>query len=112
MISNSIKYNKEAGSISIKSSIDNGWINLEISDNGHGIAKEKLNNIFRPFNKSRKLAIINQEGAGLGLPLTKSLLDTHDGTININSNRGKGTTVIISLPLISENANYRPRKLA
>jgi two-component system, cell cycle sensor histidine kinase PleC len=112
VISNSIKYNKEAGSISIKSSIDNGWINLEISDNGHGIAKEKLNNIFRPFNKSRKLAIINQEGAGLGLPLTKSLLDTHDGTININSNRGKGTTVIISLPLISENANYRPRKLA
>ena len=112
IISNSIKYNKVSGCINIQSSTGNGWLKLEIIDNGHGITKDKLASIFRPFNKSRKLAIVNQEGAGLGLPITKTLLDTHDGTININSNIGKGTTVAISLPLISENTGYAPRKLA
>tara|TARA_B100001142_G_scaffold300379_1_gene325066 strand:- start:1268 stop:1603 length:336 start_codon:yes stop_codon:yes gene_type:complete len=111
-MSNSIKYNKVSGCINIQSSTGNGWLKLEIIDNGHGITKDKLACIFRPFNKSRKLAIVNQEGAGLGLPITKTLLDTHDGTININSNKGKGTTVAISLPLISENTGYAPRKLA
>ena len=112
IMSNSIKYNKVSGCINIQSSTGNGWLKLEIIDNGHGITKDKLACIFRPFNKSRKLAIVNQEGAGLGLPITKTLLDTHDGTININSNKGKGTTVAISLPLISENTGYAPRKLA
>ena len=112
ILSNSIKYNKVSGCINIQSSTSNGWLKLEIIDNGHGIAKDKLASIFRPFNKSRKLAIVNQEGAGLGLPITKTLLDTHDGTINITSNKGKGTTVAISLPLISENTGYAPRKLA
>jgi two-component system cell cycle sensor histidine kinase PleC len=112
IMSNSIKYNKVSGCINIQSSTGNGWLKLEIIDNGHGITKDKLASIFRPFNKSRKLAIVNQEGAGLGLPITKTLLDTHDGTININSNKGKGTTVAISLPLISENTGYAPRKLA
>ena len=112
IMSNSIKYNKVSGCINIQSSTSNGWLKLEIIDNGHGITKDKLASIFRPFNKSRKLAIVNQEGSGLGLPITKTLLDTHDGTININSNIGKGTTVAISLPLISENTGYIPRKLA
>jgi two-component system cell cycle sensor histidine kinase PleC len=112
VMSNSIKYNKVSGCINIQSSTSNGWLKLEIIDNGHGITKDKLTSIFRPFNKSRKLAIVNQEGAGLGLPITKTLLDTHDGTIDINSNKGKGTTVAISLPLISENTGYAPRKLA
>ena len=112
IMSNSIKYNKVSGCINIQSSTGNGWLKLEIIDNGHGITKDKLASIFRPFNKSRKLAIVNQEGSGLGLPITKTLLDTHDGTININSNIGKGTTVAISLPLISENTGYAPRKLA
>lgn len=112
IMSNSIKYNKVSGCINIQSSTSNGWLKLEIIDNGHGITKDKLASIFRPFNKSRKLAIVNQEGAGLGLPITKTLLDTHDGTINITSNKGKGTTVAISLPLISENTGYIPRKLA
>ena len=111
-MSNSIKYNKVSGCINIQSSTGNGWLKLEIIDNGHGITKDKLASIFRPFNKSRKLAIVNQEGSGLGLPITKTLLDTHDGTININSNIGKGTTVAISLPLISENTGFAPRKLA
>ena len=112
IMSNSIKYNKVSGCINIQSSTGNGWLKLEIIDNGHGITKDKLASIFRPFNKSRKLAIVNQEGSGLGLPITKTLLDTHDGTININSNKGKGTTVAISLPLISENTGFAPRKLA
>lgn len=112
IMSNSIKYNKVSGCINIQSSTGNGWLKLEIIDNGHGITKDKLASIFRPFNKSRKLAIVNQEGSGLGLPITKTLLDTHDGTININSNIGKGTTVAISLPLISENTGFVPRKLA
>ena len=60
IISNSIKFNKVGGTITIKNEIQNGWLNIIIEDNGHGMQNSKIESIFKPFNKSRKESIINQ----------------------------------------------------
>ncbi len=105
IISNAIKYNKDGGTISINNNEQNGWLNLEIGDNGHGMTNEEIDIIFKPFNKSRRSNIINQEGSRLGLPIANTLIQIHDGNIDIKSTPGKGTCVTISVPLIShENA--------
>ena len=67
---------------------------------------------FKPFNKSRKESIINQEGARLGLPIANSLINVHDGSIRLKSAVGKGTTVTISIPLISSEELGQDRKTA
>ena len=112
IISNSIKFNKVGGTISIKNEIQNGWLNIIIEDNGHGMQNSKIESIFKPFNKSRKESIINQEGARLGLPIANSLINVHDGNIRLKSAVGKGTTVTISIPLISSEELGQDRKTA
>ena len=112
IISNSIKFNKVGGTITIKNEIQNGWLNIIIEDNGHGMQNSKIGSIFKPFNKSRKESIINQEGARLGLPIANSLINVHDGNISLQSAVGKGTTVTISIPLISSDEFGQDRKTA
>jgi len=112
IISNSIKFNKVGGTITIKNEIQNGWLNIIIEDNGHGMQNSKIESIFKPFNKSRKESIINQEGARLGLPIANSLINVHDGNISLQSAVGKGTTVTISIPLISSDEFGQDRKTA
>ncbi|NDD48389.1 MAG: PAS domain-containing sensor histidine kinase [Alphaproteobacteria bacterium] len=112
IISNSIKFNKVGGTITIKNEIQNGWLNIIIEDNGHGMQNSKIESIFKPFNKSRKESIINQEGARLGLPIANSLINVHDGNISLKSAVGKGTAVTISIPLISSDELVQDRKTA
>ncbi len=112
IISNSIKFNKVGGTITIKNEIQNGWLNIIIDDNGHGMQNSKIESIFKPFNKSRKESIINQEGARLGLPIANSLINVHDGNISLKSAVGKGTAVTISIPLISSDELGQDRKTA
>ena len=112
IISNSIKFNKPGGTITIKNEVQNGWLNICIEDNGHGMQNSKIESIFKPFNKSRKDSIINQEGARLGLPIANSLINVHDGNISVKSTLGKGTAVTISIPLISSDEISQDRKTA
>tara|TARA_B100000886_G_C20404696_1_gene484189 strand:- start:226 stop:1689 length:1464 start_codon:yes stop_codon:yes gene_type:complete len=112
IISNAIKYNKDGGAISINNNVQNGWLNLEIADNGHGMTNEEIDIIFKPFNKSRRSSIINQEGSRLGLPIANTLIQIHDGNIDIKSKPGKGTCVTISVPLISHESTPKTQKSA
>ena len=82
------------GKIEITSEvIENKKITIKIKDNGTGISSDDLDMVFKPFytNKSK--------GTGLGLTICYELIDLHEGTIKINSKEGKGTTVIIELPI-------------
>ena len=112
IISNAIKYNKDGGTISINNNVQNGWLNLEIADSGHGMTNEEMDIIFKPFNKSRRSNIINQEGSRLGLPIANTLIQIHDGNIDIKSTPGKGTCVTISVPLISHESAQKTQKSA
>jgi two-component system, NtrC family, sensor kinase len=70
------------------------YIEIRIADTGQGIAKEDLSRIFEPFFTTK-----GQQGNGLGLAVTWGIIDNHDGTINVESEVGKGTTFIVQLPL-------------
>jgi signal transduction histidine kinase len=77
--------------------IKNGsnFIRIKIADTGIGIKKEDLEKIFNAFFSSKP----EGQGTGMGLPLCNSLIQKHGGTIDVESERGKGTTFIIDLPL-------------
>jgi signal transduction histidine kinase len=70
------------------------YVEIKISDNGTGIAKEDLPRIFEPFYTTK-----GQKGTGLGLAVIWGIIDNHDGTINVESEIGKGTTFTILLPV-------------
>lgn len=70
------------------------FIEIKISDTGSGISKEDLSKIFEPFFSTK-----GQKGTGLGLAVIWGIIDNHNGTINVESDKGKGTTFTIRLPL-------------
>jgi len=70
------------------------FIEISISDSGNGIPKEELSRIFEPFYSTK-----GQKGTGLGLAVIWGIVDNHNGTINVESELGKGTTFIIHLPV-------------
>ena len=76
------------------------------------MTNEEIDIIFKPFNKSRRSNIINQEGSRLGLPIANTLIQIHDGNIDIKSTPGKGTCVTISVPLISHESATKTQKSA
>jgi signal transduction histidine kinase len=99
VLDNAIKYTLPNGVITISDKIDSNKYILTISDNGSGIPKDILNKIFDPFFRGDLSR--STEGAGLGLTLSKKIIENHNGTISIKSQIEKGTNVIISLPLSS-----------
>jgi len=97
VLTNSIQAIANEGTITIKTSQEDDLINIKISDTGKGIAPEKLNTIF-DFNFTTKSSRI---GIGMGLVSAYNIIQKHKGEMEIKSAVGKGTTVIITLPLIN-----------
>lgn len=98
LISNGIKYNKKNGSIMISISAKKDKVYLSIQDTGVGIKSHQLENIFDRFERGDSLIARKKEGSGLGLPIVKSLIEAHQGTISVSSKENEGTTVSIQLP--------------
>ncbi|MEQ9325676.1 MAG: cache domain-containing protein [Rhodospirillales bacterium] len=99
LISNADKYSAPEGLISIRSRLAaGGGILLEIEDEGKGIAPQDLEHVLEPFGQARQSAHITHEGTGLGLSLSKSLMELHGGTLEIESELGKGTIVRLTFP--------------
>jgi len=85
------------GALNIKtSSLPNGCVQINISDTGCGIAPDALRNLFMPFFSTKK------EGTGLGLSICYNIIKNHNGSINVESQTGKGTTFIIKLPFVKK----------
>ncbi|HEY1045121.1 MAG TPA: response regulator [Bacteroidia bacterium] len=103
IIGNAIKYTIEGGiNVHVRSKIlgaDVCEIELEVKDTGIGIEKNELENIFKEFHMAENAARWNKAGSsGLGLSITKMLVDLHNGIIGIKSSINKGTTVKINIP--------------
>ena len=99
ILDNAIKYTPHSGKILISDKISSNNQTLTISDNGAGIPKEIIAKIFDPFFRGDISR--STEGAGLGLTLSKKIIENHKGTILIKSQENIGTDVIISIPLAS-----------
>ena len=104
LLSNAAKYSKEGGEVSIKAVTNKTYdhIRIEVSDTGDGIPKEKMKRLFQRFQDGdyRQHKTI---GTGLGLSLTRDLVYLHRGTIECQSEVGKGTTFIVTLPISKES---------
>lgn len=72
---------------------NSGFLRIDIADNGQGISRESLNKLFEPFFTTKK------DGTGLGLAVSKRIVEDHGGSLKINSQTGEGTIVSIYLPL-------------
>ena len=101
LLSNAAKYNKEDGFIQVSLSYDEtdkDFVLLKIKDNGKGISKEKQKNLFKRFYEGdyRKF---NTIGTGIGLSLTKDLVELHEGTISVESEVDHGTEFMVRIPI-------------
>ncbi len=101
---NAVKYNKPSGRVTIRCrelSEENGVARIcfEIADTGIGIGEEYLKHIYEPFTQEDSGARTNYQGSGLGMTITKKLVDKMGGTIQIDSKPGKGSVFTVVLPL-------------
>ena len=91
-----VKKIKKSGKIYISVHRDNKWVDLRIKDEGIGIGRKTLSKIFDPFFTTKDVG----KGLGLGLSICQAIIKRHNGTINVQSELGKGTTFIIKFPCV------------
>jgi signal transduction histidine kinase len=82
----------DGGELIIRTSANKGFAAVEVTDTGPGIEPEKLDNIFQAYYTSKS------SGSGLGLSIARKIIAAHNGSINVNSQLGKGTSFTITLP--------------
>ncbi|WP_052947886.1 sensor histidine kinase [Aneurinibacillus tyrosinisolvens] len=99
LVQNAIKYTPAGGRIVVRAYIKNGTCFVEVEDNGIGISEENLHRIYQPFKQVDSSYNKKYEGFGLGLAITKSLVQYHRGTIDTRSVVGEGSTFIVSFPI-------------
>ena len=96
---NALQATPGGGSVRIDASVKEpggdsaGTVEIVVADTGRGIPKEDLDRVFRPFFTTR------EAGTGLGLAITKKIIDAHGGSISVESEPGKGTSVKVILPV-------------
>lgn len=99
IISNSVKYTDEGGKIDIYVGYVHNDAYVKIKDNGIGIPKQDLNRIFERFYRVDKARTRQLGGTGLGLSIAKEIIEQNNGSINIQSELGKGTEVVLKIPV-------------
>ena len=102
VLSNAIKYTGEEGSIKIYVGFVYNDAYIKIIDNGIGIPKEDLNRIFERFYRVDKARSREMGGTGLGLSIAKEIIEQNKGSIDIKSEYGKGTEVVIRIPAVKK----------
>ncbi len=103
VISNAIKYTPENGTIKIYVGFVYNDAYIKVIDNGIGIPKEDLGRIFERFYRVDKARTREMGGTGLGLSIAKEILEQNKGSIDIKSELGKGTEVVIRIPAVKKN---------
>lgn len=98
LLSNAIKFTDKAGEIFVSIYLENNNVCISVKDTGIGIPDNMLNSIFDRFIQVDNALPKNHEGSGIGLSLVKSLVEMHNGSINVKSKLGEGSEFIVSLP--------------
>ncbi len=111
LLGNAVKFTHSGGKISLtleQTGVrDDGFADykITIADTGIGMTEEFKKNLFTPFERAESTTVSHIEGTGLGLSITKSIIDLMNGTINVNSELGKGSTFTVKLPLKLQDEN-------
>jgi signal transduction histidine kinase len=94
---NAIKYNRAQGSIHIDLEPHDGWVTLRIRDTGIGMSEDETRHIFDVFYRADE-SRTQSDSLGLGLTMVQEIIRLHEGTIEVHSVMGEGTTFVIQLP--------------
>ena len=100
LLDNAIKYSKEGLQIDLSTSNTGQMLTIRIKDNGIGMTKETQAHIFEKFYRAHTGNLHDVKGFGLGLSYVKAMVDAHGGKVRVESALGKGTTFIVTLPLV------------
>ena len=98
LITNAIKFTPEGGTVRIEAIEKQTGIIVKVHDSGIGISKENIERLAKPFEQIESKHSTQHEGTGLGLALSKSLVELHGGNFLMESEPGQGTTVTFTLP--------------
>lgn len=101
ILGNSIKFSKDGGVITVSITQDNKNVTVTISDTGIGISPEDQKRIFERFFKADRSHSRKYEGSGMGLAIVKQIVSLHQGDIRLESEPGRGTTFIVTLPIVT-----------
>ena len=113
LLSNAIKFTPEGGSITVRlASLGAERVRVAVADTGIGIAADDLARLARPFEQVEGQHSKTTQGTGLGLALTKSLIEMHGGTLVMESRPGAGTTVSFDLPMRRPATQVEPTEQA
>ncbi len=99
LLSNAVKFTPAGGRITVRGRAADGCIVLAIADTGIGIGKDALARLGRPFEQVESQLTKSHHGSGLGLAIAKSLVELHGGRMRIRSTLGKGTLVVVHMPM-------------
>jgi len=99
LLSNAVKFSPEGGRVWIETTSEDASLHVSVCDTGIGIAEEELASIFDKFYQVKDSKTGVREGTGLGLPITKHLVELHGGTISVKSRHGQGSEFKLTFPL-------------
>lgn len=100
LVDNAIKYTMPGGQVSIQTLVGKKEIVIIISDTGIGIPEDQANRIFNRFFRAHNAMLFETYGSGLGLSVTKEIIEKHNGDISFESKEGEGTAFTITLPIV------------
>jgi len=99
LLSNAVKFTPRGGRVDVSTASDNGEVRISVRDTGPGIADDDRERIFEEFQQAKATNGERPEGTGLGLALSRSLVELHGGRIWVESEPGKGSTFTFTLPV-------------
>jgi signal transduction histidine kinase len=112
LLSNAVKFTEPGGRIAISIQYDSDAVTVEVADTGIGMSAEDIAVALTPFGQVDSRLARRYEGTGLGLPLTKSLVDLHHGMLEIESAPQVGTKVRVRLPRAQAGETKEPEAMA
>ena len=118
LLSNAVKFTPAGGTVSVRIRQCPGTVKgsemyeIRVKDNGIGMSQEFVQKIFSPFERERTSTVSRTQGTGLGMAITKNIVNMMGGTIEVQTEQGKGTEFIVRLPLRIQSEHQRIEKIA
>jgi signal transduction histidine kinase len=115
IVGNAVKYSPEGTSVTVAAAPLGSGVQIVVTDRGLGIDREDLPHIFKPFFRGRRAVDAQVRGSGIGLSVVRHVIHAHQGTIDVDSRAGEGTTVTVVLPagagrpFVSHGASPEPQ---
>jgi signal transduction histidine kinase len=100
LLNNAVKFTPENGRVWVESSREGDFLHVSVCDSGIGIPEDEQSSIFDKFYQVESSKGVGREGTGLGLPITKHLVELHGGTITVASRLGQGSRFKLTFPLV------------